>query len=189
MKKKQLTLQDIFNHNNELYKNLVDCITRLEEKINNSNPESVKQEQPAEIPNTEYITITADDVYVGGEPATQYNGEDIYNRYFCPAYFKEARDIIRKEDGCELLEIHCLQSSTDGEYAKPGTPIPDKVGKSCWVRIKFKKKDGTPAASLWVFNNTLSSAAVCAGRCASYCGIIFRAYSDFRSGVFGSVRN
>ena len=188
MKKKELTLQDIFNQNNELYKNLVDCITRLEEKIYNSKSKTVESYQPAEIPNTEYITITADDVYVGGEPATQYNGQDIYNCYFCPAYFKEARDIIRKENGCELLEIHCLQSSTDGEYAESGNPIPDKSGKSCWLRIKFKDKDGTPAVSLWVFNSTYGSASVCAYYCAFYCGRSVRYYSDLRSGLFGSVR-
>jgi hypothetical protein len=188
MKKKELTLQDIFNQNNELYKNLVDCITRLEEKIDNSKSKTVEPYQPAEIPNTEYITITADDVYVGGESATQYNGQDIYNRYFCPAYFKEARDIIRKENGCELLEIHCLQSSTNGEYAESGNPIPDKDGKFCWVRIKFKDKDGTPAASLWVFYYSYSSASACAYRCASACGDGVRFYSVMRSGLFGSVR-
>lgn len=189
MKKKELTLQDIFNQNNELYKNLVDCIIRLEEKINNSNPESVKQEQPAEIPNTEYITITADDVYVGSEPTTQYNGEDIYRPYMCGAYFKEVRDIIREEYGYELLELQCLQSSTEGEWAKSGTPVPDKKGMNVWVRAVYKGKEGKKAASLWVFSDTFSSASECAGYCAFSCGYYVRDGSFMRSGVFGSVRN
>lgn len=189
MKKKQLTLQDIFNQNNELYKNLVDCITRLEEKINNSNPESVKQEQPAEIPNTEYITITADDVYVGGEPATQYNGEDIYRPYLCVAYFKEARDIIREEYGYELLELHCLQSSTKGEWAKTGNPVPDKDGTYTWLRAVYTDKEGNKVASRWVFYRDFGSASSCASNCSDSCGSRARFDGALRVGLFGSVAN
>ena len=151
--------------------------------------DGVPTEESAEIPDTEYITIKEDDVYVGGKPATEYNGKKIYNRYFCPAYFKEARDIIREEYGYELLEIHCLQSSTDGEYARTGNPVADKNGTKCWVRCVYKNENGTPAASLWVFYNAYSSASGCANYCAYNCGNSVRYYSDMRSGLFGSVRS
>lgn len=190
--KKQITLQDIFNQNDELYKNLIDSITKLEEKISGiyeSAKNAQQDTETQEIPNTEYVSITEDDVFVGGKPATHYNGQEIYNRYHCPAYFKEVRDIIRKEYGYELEEIHCLQSSTGGEYAKSGNPIPDKNGTNSWIRVIYKDKEGMSAASLWVFNRTYSSGTVCASTCAIYCGFYARYYSDLRGGLFGSVRN
>lgn len=186
--KKQLTLKDIFKQNDELYKNLVDCITKLEAKLDNLQKGNSSIET-TEIPDTEYVTITADDVLVGGKSATEYHGQKIFNLYFCPAYFKGARDIIREEYGCELLEIHCLQSSTDGEYAKSGTPIADSQGTKCWCRIKYKDKKGVPAVSLWVFGSTYGSTSECASGCTIYCGYYVRSRSGFRAGLFGSVAN
>lgn len=142
-----------------------------------------------DIPNTEYVTITADDVLVGGESVTEYHGEKIYNLYHCPAYLKEARDIIREENGCELLEIHCLQSSTEGEWLKTGNPVADKKGVNCWVRIKFKDTDGAERVSLWAFSITYSSASDCASDCANYCGYGVQVSSSLRAGLFGSVAN
>ena len=56
-------------------------------------------------------------------------------------------------------------------------------GLHCWC------KKTHPAASLWVFNGSRSSASDCASGCASHCGFGARAYSDLRAGLFGSVRN
>lgn len=184
--KKQLTLKDIFKQNDELYKNLVDCITKLEAKLDNLQKGNSSIET-IEIPDTEYVTITADDVLVGGEPTHQYHGQDLYNYYHLTAYFKEARDIIRKEYGYELLEIHCLQSSTDGEYAKSGNPIADKDGTNNWCRVVYLDKNKQKAVSLWVFGNSISSTSVCASNCSHYCGYAVQRYSDFRAGLFGSV--
>jgi len=55
-------------------------------------------------------------------------------------------------------------------------------GEHCWCKMTH------PAASLWVFNDTNSSASGCASRCAGYCGNNVRSNSDMRSGLFGSVR-
>jgi len=195
MKKKEITLQDIFDKMEELNSNFTNRINHLSDcvrsfcEIDNTEVKSVESHDGVIITDKDYITITADDVYVGGAPAREYHGQEIYSRYFCPAYFKEARDTIREEYGYELLEIHCLQSSTDGEYAKSGNPVPDEKGKYCWVRVKYKDKYGAPAASLWVFGLTYSSASDCASGCANNCGGSVRYNSDMRSGLFGSVRN
>lgn len=140
-----------------------------------------------EIPDTEYVTINEDDVYVGGKVARQYNGEDIYRPYLCVAYFKEARDIIRKEYGYELLALHCLQSSTEGEWAKTGNPTPDKDGIYSWVRAVYKNKEGFVVSSLWAFGYDRGSAAYCASNCTYRCGYRVQLYEALRAGLFGSV--
>lgn len=133
--------------------------------------------------NKDFITITADDVLVGGESVREYNGEKIYNYYHLPAYFKEIRDDVA-EKGIKLLEIHCLQSSTDGEYAEKGNPTPDKKGCSAWCR-RVWEKDGEKHIGAWVFRNTFGSAAGCASGCADVCAYNVRSSAGFRAAVFG----
>lgn len=133
----------------------------------------------------DFITITADDVLVGGESVREYNGEKIYNYYHLPAYFKEIRDDVA-EKGIKLLEIHCLQSLTDGEYAKTGNPTPDKNGCSAWCRCIWEK-DGEKHTGAWVFHYTRGSAANCASLCAYYCASYVRNSAGFRAAVFGDA--
>ena len=135
--------------------------------------------------NKDFITITADDVLVGGESVRKYNGEKIYNYYHLPAYFKEIRDDVA-EKGIKLLEIHCLQSSTDGEYAKTGNPTPDKNGCSVWCRCVWEK-DGEKHIGAWVFIYTYGSAANCAYYCADLCAYYVRPNASFRAAVFGGL--
>lgn len=187
-KKKEITLQDIFNQNNELYKNIIDCLQNIKAKIDglqieDNTVKSIEVHDGVMITDKDYITITADDVLVGGESVREYNGEEIYNYYHLPAYFKEIRDDVA-EKGIKLLEIHCLQSSTDGEYAKIGNPTPDKKGCSIWCRCVWEK-DGEKHTAAWVFYYTYSSAAFCASYCAYRCANSVRSSSDFRSAVFG----
>lgn len=181
MKKQSITLEMIFNRMDEMYADFSNKFEELKEKL--TSPENVQND----ISNTEYVTITTDDVLVGGEPTRQYHGQDLYNYYHLTAYFKEARDIIREDYGCELLEIHCLQSSTDGEYAKSGNPIADKDGTNCWCRVVYLDKNKQKAVSLWVFIYSYGSASGCASYCTYNCGNRVRDYSDFRAGLFGSV--
>lgn len=168
---------------------LVDAVNELQTRAENvqKDTESGRENVQKDIPNTEYVTITADDVFVGGESATEYHGKKIYNLYDCPAYFKEARDIIRDEYGCELLEIHCLQSSTNGKYAKAGNPVADKDGENAWVRVVYLDKNKQKAVSLWAFYYTYGSAPACASYCSSYCGDYVLYYASLRAGLFGSV--
>ena len=194
-KKKEITLQDILNQMSEDFKLLNERFTTLEEKLaeisncaKNAQPDTEKHSEP-EIPNTAFVTLTEDGCFVGGEPTTQYNGEDIYRPYLCVAYFKEARDIIREEYGYELLELHCLQSSTEGEYAKTGNPVPDKDGTYAWVSAVYKNKEDKVLSSLWAFDGDRGSASGCASLCPYYCGFYAQADAALRVGLFGSVAN
>lgn len=199
-KKKEITLQDLFENMQNMYTGLCSSIDMLTFRLNQvlektaEISECSKMEQPdaeknseSEIPNTAYVTLTEDGCFVGGEPTTQYNGEDIYRPYLCVAYFKEARDIIRKEYGYELLELHCLQSSTEGKYAKTGNPIPDKDGTYAWLRAVYKNKEDKVVSSLWAFNAAYGNASDCASNCASDCGNYVQYYAGLRGGLFGSV--
>lgn len=194
-KKKEITLLDILNEMGSMYSSLYNQMSDLKEKLVEIS-ECSKMEQPdteeisePEIPNTAYVTLTEDGCFVGGEPTTQYNGEDIYRPYLCVAYFKEARDIIREEYGYELLELHCLQSSTEGEYAKTGNPIPDKDGTYSWVRAVYKNKEDKVVSSLWAFGIDREDASDCASDCASACGYAVQYGVALRAGLFGSVAN
>ena len=132
------------------------------------------------ITNKDYITITANSVTVGGKSTTTYRGENIWQCGYLLDIFKDIQRIVQKEYGAAPVEMRVMSSETNGEYAKPGNPSP-KHGSNGWVSFVFANGIETR----WVFANLHSSASVCAGSCASYCGSNVRDYSGFRSGVFG----
>lgn len=137
------------------------------------------------MPSAAYLTITAEGITCDGKPTETYNGQEI----LCPTDavedFTESIPLFKEEHGIEVLELHCLQSSTYGIYAQAGAPIPDANGTCSWCRIKTK--DGR--ISRWGFLNAYSSVAVCRSFCASLCSRHVRSYSAFRAGLFGSLGN
>lgn len=176
-------LADVVNaliESNNIHEKQID-----ELQMKNNTVKSIEVHDGIMITNKDYITITADDVLVGGEPVCEYNGEEIYNYYHLPAYFKEIRDDVA-EKGIKLLEIHCLQSSTDGKYAEKGNPTPDKNGCSAWCRCVWEK-DGEKHTGAWVFYYTYGSAAGCSDRCASNCAYYVCYDAGFRAAVFGDA--
>lgn len=130
-----------------------------------------------DIPNTEYITINKDGVFVGGKPATTYRGERIYNADKVKKYFA-----WMQEQNPNITEIHIGAFVTPGEYAKPGN-LDGIFGPNGWCRVKYK--NGNLGA--WVFYGTSCSAAYCAAYCAYYCAYRVRYYASFRSAVLGAV--
>jgi hypothetical protein len=134
------------------------------------------------ITKKDYITITDTKVMVGGKETTKYRGCDIWRVKDLPILFKDIQTKVKQEYGSAPIEMHTLSSGTSGRYAKPGTPSV-KLGKNAWVQFVFANGTKTP----WVFHYSYSSASDCAGGCAYYCGRSVQSYSDFRSGVFGSV--
>jgi len=134
------------------------------------------------ITNKDYITITENGVTVGGKPTTTYRGEDIWCVRSLPKIFKDIQQTVKEEYGAAPIEMRVMSSETGGEYAKPGNPSP-KHGKNAWGQFVFANGIETR----WVFTHSHSSASACAAHCASNCGYRVRDYSDFRSGVFGSV--
>lgn len=189
-KKEAITITELYNEMSSMYSGLMNkmenILNRLkinESRVENNTESDHIADVSKKVSDKDYITITADDVLVGGESVREYNGEKIYYYYHLPAYFKEIRDDVA-EKGIKLLEIHCLQSSTDGEYAKTGNPMPDKDGCSAWCRCVWEK-DGEKHIGSWVFHDASGSAASCAGNCAYDCAYNVRINAAFRSAVFG----
>jgi len=131
----------------------------------------------ADIPNTQYITINKDGVFVGGRPATTYRGEEIF---LLNGVRKNFADIQRLNE--TVAELHVLSSETRGKWTVVGNPSGNH-GRNAWCRVKFN--DGRVAS--WVFYNAHVSASDCAYACASDCAYDVRGDADFRSAVFGAV--
>ena len=138
----------------------------------------------ANIPNTEYITVNANGIFVGGKPATTYRGQKTYDTDYVKYntdYMKKVFAWMQKQNP-EIEEFHIGAFKTRGERAKPGNPN-GVFGPNAWCRVKFK--NGKLGA--WVFRYTSGSAASCAYACANDCAYDVRDYASFRSAVLGAV--
>lgn len=130
-----------------------------------------------------YLTITAEDITIGGESTTEYNGNKILNRSGCMGYVKGSSELFVKEHGASLVQLHVVQTNNVA-----GKPIPDTNGKYAWLRCVFdvnSKKKVTP----WMFLYANSSVADCESVCAGYCGYQILFNSTLRAGLFGSLGN
>ncbi len=136
-----------------------------------------KGNKMTDIPNTEYITINKDGIFVGGKPATTYCGEKIL---FSNGVREAFADIQRLNKN--VAELHVLSSETFGEYAKVGNPSGNH-GRTAWCRVKFE--NGNLGA--WVCLEAHGSAADCANVCANFCARHVRLRASFRSAVFDAV--
>ena len=130
-----------------------------------------------DIPNTEYITINKDGIFVGGKPATTYCGEKIR---FSNGVRESFADIQRLNKN--VAELHVLSSETFGEYAKVGNPSGNH-GRTAWCRVKFE--NGNLGA--WVCLEAHGSTTGCARTCAGYCAHFVRADASFRYAVLGAI--
>ena len=139
----------------------------------------------SDIGDDKYVTIKIDGVFVGGQPATQYNGQNIYNLDNLVKYLVAGDALMKYEHGVGIDEIHCLQSSTDGEYSKLGNPVADANGTRAWCRVKFADGKLSP----WVFNYGYGSASNCASNCANCCGYYVQDLAVFRASVFAAAGN
>lgn len=142
---------------------------------------SVNNMKSVDIPNDKYLTITANDITIGGKSTTEYNGNEIWSRNDCIEYVKEASELFEKECGASLAELHVVQANNVA-----GKPIPDTNGKYAWFRCVFDV-NGEKKVTPWVFRNASSSVADCRSNCAYYCGSHVRHYSAFRAGLFESA--
>lgn len=131
-----------------------------------------------DIPNTEYITINKDGIFVGGKPATHYRGEEIYDIRCIKRRFSDIQKL-----NPDVAELHVLSSVTSGEYAKTGNPS-HVHGPNEWCRIVWN--DGT--VGTWVFFYASSTVPLCASSCANTCELYVHSVASFRSVLFG-VKN
>lgn len=83
------------------------------------------------IPNTEYITVNANGVFVGGKPTTTYRGVAIGSLESVKQHFQN----IQKQYP-NIKEMRFLTSKTTGEFYKTGNPVADK-GDNLWARVAF----------------------------------------------------
>jgi len=130
-----------------------------------------------DIPNTEYITINKDGVFIGGKRTTKYRGENIACMNVIQEFFTEIQRLNKN-----VAELHVLSSATKGEYAVTGNPS-CKNGPNVWCRVLLS--DGRLGA--WVFRHTHDSAAFCAHLCVLHCAVPIRDSAVFRSAVFCAV--
>lgn len=191
-KKEAVTLTDIYNEMGSMYSDLMNKMEDLRHQIIALQ----SKEKPAEnadnseipngdIPNTEYITITRDGVFIGDQPATQYLGQDIYNLDKLPMLLAQGSVVMEFEHNIGIKELHVLASETKGEYAEVGTPSA-MHGGSAWCRMVFN--DGRASAWVCCYANSASN---CAQFCAHYCAYDVQRYGStaFRASVFSSVGN
>ena len=143
----------------------------------------VKQEAAhPDIPNTEYITVNVNGIFVGGKPATTYRGVRILDMDSVKNTFAWIQ-----EQNSNITELHVLSSNASGKFARVGRPSPEyylnDYISTAWCRVK--NKDGQFGG--WVYARTYSMATDCAAYCAANCAGIVRLDAEFRSAVFGAV--
>lgn len=158
-----------------------DLAKRLLEIVTKEHFASISKTISDDIPNNKYLTITADDITIGGKSTTKYNGDTIWARNDCMEHVKKADKLFQKEHGAKLLELHVVQANNVA-----GEPIQDPQGLFVWVRCVFEV-NGERKKSRWVFQNAISSVAACRSNCANDCGSNVRYNSAFRAGLFESA--
>ena len=114
----------------------------------------------SDIPDTKYITITKDGVFVGGKPATHYHGEEIGRIEYVKKDFANMQKMYP-----EIQELHIGAFEDKGKFAEHGEPS-GKFGRYAWCRAKFS--DGV--VGNWVFDFSYGSGASCAHYCAHNTG-------------------
>lgn len=130
-----------------------------------------------DIPNTEYITINKDGIFVGGKTGALivYGGIAIH----CSSSITEIFNDIQETVNIDFKEVNIGAFDTPGKFAEHGEPS-GKPGKYTWCRIKGKDS--------WVCfddNYTPDSPAAC--MLAIYLGgdiTADNAFKKFRSAVF-----
>lgn len=126
------------------------------------------------IPNTEYITITSNGIFVGGRPATKYRDTEIWDQWHVVRDFKAFHDSIMQEYNLGISEMHVASTRlpwfTEDMWASGDrmTPIlnDDRIG-ACF-RVKCGEY-GFGSDDKWIYYDSFSSAEYCNGACAHRC--------------------
>lgn len=117
-----------------------------------------------DIPNTQYITINKDGIFVGGKPAVYYRMRKIlYNTIYTRLTF----DLIQKQHP-EIIEIDVMSSKTYGEDTEILNPS-EKHGPNAWCRIKFNDGHVGSWEYFCNFGKPSLCARLCLDRCMAFC--------------------
>jgi len=109
-----------------------------------------------DIPNTEYITVNKDGIFVGGKPAVYYRGEKLYSQSVVTSYF-----LYVQEKYPTIREIHVLSSITGGKKYDVNENPSSKHGCFLWCRIKYS--DGN--VGCWVLDDKWENSINAYGYC------------------------
>ena len=124
-----------------------------------------------DIPNTEYITVKKDGIFIGGQPAVYYRGQKVHSQSVTTAYF-----LYVQEKFPIIEEFHILSSKTDGKMYDMNETPSQQDGKFTWCRIKFTNgKTGYWVPNL-IWNNAVETYC--------YCVADISADAEFRKKLF-----
>lgn len=114
-----------------------------------------------DVPNTEYITINKDGVFVGGKPAIKYRGVEIYDI----DYVKE-KFACMQDQNPEIEEFHIGAFIYYGRHGRPEDSYwnVDSQNANVWCRVKLKNS----SAVTWIFCDRVNDVARCALECMFY---------------------
>ncbi|MBO4626200.1 MAG: hypothetical protein J5679_02935 [Alphaproteobacteria bacterium] len=84
-----------------------------------------------DIPNTEYITINQDGIFIGGKPTKHYRGQELR----APEHIVERFKFLQSKYQ-NIKEVHMMTSESIGEYCATGNPTA-KHGSYLWGNIEF----------------------------------------------------
>ncbi len=126
------------------------------------------------IPNTEYITITSNGIFVGGQPATKYRGTEIWDQWHVVHNFNTFRKIILEQNKLDISEMHVASTRLplfpEDRWASGDRMTPilngDRIG-ACF-RVKCGEY-GFGSGDEWIYYDSFSSAEYCNGACAYRC--------------------
>ena len=85
----------------------------------------------SDIPNTEYIIVNENGIFVGGKPAIHYCGQKI----LYPESIKNKFEKIQQQYP-NIKELRFLASETGGNYYESGSPVA-KHGPNGWACFEF----------------------------------------------------
>ena len=108
-----------------------------------------KEHKMQDIPNTEYITIKKEGVFVGGQPAIYYRGKKMHSQSLTQTYF-----LYLQEKFPVIEECHVLSSKTEAKLYNTNEQPSQQDGKYTWCRVKFTNGK----LGYWVPNLTWNNA-------------------------------
>jgi len=118
----------------------------------------------------DYITINEKGVFVGGQPATRYRGENIAELdRIQSSGFRRLKKYAKEKYNRDVSALHCLSSESRDGFAYQCPPSPNP-GNNKWYRLEFA--DGS--LSLWQCGGAIKSEYPAreedyAGYCACFC--------------------
>ena len=83
-----------------------------------------KEHKMQDIPNTEYITIKKEGVFVGGQPAIYYRGKKMHSQSLTQTYF-----LYLQEKFPVIEECHVLSSKTEAKLYNTNEQPSQQDGK------------------------------------------------------------